>query len=156
MEIRNESIRFEATESTPVDRCFAGAIEFPPRTVQEQNHRLGFRGQLVVPYYFVYSSHQLTGTSDLIFRTRFDFTADEADFVTSIDEIKSTFPCTRWSRALAWSSSPMSRPPFVFLARRRSTTAYFPITGRLVLHLMRRLPFLSVCVLALVPTSARD
>ena len=93
VEIRNESIRFEATESTPVDRCFAGAIELPPRTVQEQNHRLGFRVSFVVPYYFVYSSHQLTGTSDFDFRTRFDFTADEADFVTSIEqEIKSTFP----------------------------------------------------------------
>ncbi len=93
VEIRNESIRFEAAASTPVDRCFAGAIELPPRTVHEQNHRLGFRVSFVVPYYFVYSSHQLTGTSDFDFRTSFDFTAEEADFVTAIEEeIKGTFP----------------------------------------------------------------
>ncbi len=93
VEIRNESIRFEATAATPVDRCFAGTIELPPRTVHEQNHRLGFRVSFVVPYYFIYSTHQVTGTIGFDFCTTFEFAADEADFVTSIEqEIRGTFP----------------------------------------------------------------
>lgn len=96
VEIRNDSIRFEATAATaatPLDRCFLATIELPPRTVHEQSHRLGFRVSFVVPYYFIYSARHVLGTSPLDFPTTFVFTADEADFVSSIEqEIGATFP----------------------------------------------------------------
>ena len=47
----------------------------------------------VVPYYFIYSARHVLGTSPLDFPTTFVFTADEADFVSSIEqEIGATFP----------------------------------------------------------------
>lgn len=93
IDVRNESIRFEATESTPVDRCFAGSMELPPRRPEEQNHRLGFRVSFVVPYYFLYGAHQVKAPNDFDLRSAFDFTPDEAPVAKAVEEeIGRAFP----------------------------------------------------------------
>lgn len=93
VEVRNESLRFEASEAVPIDRCFAGTVELPPRSNREQNHRLGFRLSFVVPYYFLYSTHQLTDVEGLDFRIEFSFTEDEIPFATAIErEMAEAFP----------------------------------------------------------------
>lgn len=91
--VTNESLRLEAPDAAPIDRCLSGSLELPPRTEHEINHRLGFRVSVVVPYYFVYSIHQVTEPLDFDHRTSFDFSADEEALAAAVeDEIRKSFP----------------------------------------------------------------
>lgn len=91
--VTNESLRLEAPDAAPIDRCFSGSIELPPRADHEVNHRVGFRVSVVVPYYLVYGIHQVTAPEDFEHRTSFDFSADEAPFAAAVEEeIGESFP----------------------------------------------------------------
>ncbi|MEZ4295591.1 MAG: hypothetical protein R3B70_11495 [Polyangiaceae bacterium] len=97
-EVRNESLRMEAADSAPTDRCFMGAIYIRPVAPIELEHRIGFRASFVVPYYYIYSSrvvkpHADSAPIDADDRTSFEFSPDEAPIAAAVEEeIHKTLP----------------------------------------------------------------
>ncbi|MEZ4295913.1 MAG: hypothetical protein R3B70_13140 [Polyangiaceae bacterium] len=90
-EVRNESLRMEAADSDPWDRCFMGAIYIWPIGPIELEHRIGFRASFVVPYYYIYSlrvvkPHADSEPIDADDRRSFEFSPDEAPIAAAVEE----------------------------------------------------------------------
>ena len=93
LEVRNQSIRLLDPNDAPSDLCYCGGIYLPPRRAEEINHRVSFRVSFVVPYYYLYSVHQVNTPGDFEYRISFSFSEDETPFVLAVEEeIRRSYP----------------------------------------------------------------
>lgn len=93
LEVQNQSVRLLDPNDAPLDRCYCGALYLPPRRPEEINHRISFRVSFVVPYYYLYSIHQVNTPGDFEYRISFSFSEDETPFVLAVEEeIRRSYP----------------------------------------------------------------
>lgn len=93
IEVRNQSTRLLAPDDAPLDRCYCGCVYLPSRRPEEVSHRVSFRVSFVVPYYYIYSIHQVTTPGDFEYRISFSFSEDEVPFAQAVEEeIRQSYP----------------------------------------------------------------